>query len=1133
MDVDCLARLRELAESELTMKKQIADLERREETYMRTLQHADEMWSKMDGDAADTLNGLQEQLDTKTNANQQLAARICELEDELEKLRARMALCRSELSKYVSAGKIDTLIGREDDYAETTDKMVGAGPKVVGKGAGRDDDLAEVRDKDTWATVDVSDKEVSSHLADQKTVEMTKYLAMMGSMEELYYDDDYGVCGPAYACYEDWPGMYGECSTTDIASTPAISQKVSRRISQQETKLRGVIREVDIRDSSRFDEDSIEGESAAEIYEEVIEFKDSEDDTMIKTAVDKDDVLVPLSKLQSWVDTVDSIRLGISKGSASSVVKENVDTLAEEIAAYAGVKAKEVITEILPGLDESEVDEEEITEKVVEEFEADVEEEVETAPKVEDLEEEPIMTEVEPAVEPPVEVDVELAVEPPVEVDVELAVEPAVEADVELAVEPADEVAVEPPDEVAVELAVEPADEVAVEPADKVAVELAVEPADEVAIKPAVESAVELAVEPVSLVSDTVAPVEAVEEMKKPEEEMEKQKVEVEVKESPAESIEPAPEEVETELEKDIVADEETKTILPIQQLTEEEEVEEETPPIEVPAAEVTVEGEETKVDVEPSVDEDAIQEEVELESVEEIEVEKVLPIETEEIIADIGEEVLEELPEEPIPTELTEEKEEIEDTELAVLAEESTTEIEAVEDAEQPVEPGVPAEISETIQVKEEIPMEEVPLEEKIEEAAEGIPVADEELLKMEEMAEIKEEMPVLEEEEIKDTEDIVEEIRETVPSAAEVKPEIKKRPEVPIDSKIVAMPYLAVADIEEIKEEPIVAKALPCVCKQAAEPTPSPTLPPMQIVITHAETVQTVINTGTQTCTVRPTPKKASCQRSIETDTRDPDISARKMRWRMRPKNRCAVASSNVSLQTEKSLLVLRSTTQDPCSSGRRLLSNILQSLKPSQSIEEKEIRTINYGQKHQQKGKCNCCLCGKEKTSSPAPPSFAKLSKARYQKTDQITQKGKSNYGMPRSGITDKWQTSQLRAPCVPKSVKQFSDQGICTHATSSCKSKLRMSYKRTVRLEMKDQSCSAKLPKSKVPSTELKKDEKLECSSTEVKRIDDERRKKCSTPRHTFDSPSTCMCTKTEKTPSGNILKQQICACGDSD
>ncbi|XP_011865473.1 PREDICTED: titin-like [Vollenhovia emeryi] len=158
-DIECLEKLQRLAEEEVIAKREILELERREEAYMRTLQQTDELWSKMEGDTISAASGLQEQLDMKIAANQQLANRVCELEDALEKCRARLAACRAELEKFRSIEKVDATIGRDDDVAKVADKEVAVRAKVVHRPIGRADDVATVKDDQVLARVEVADGE--------------------------------------------------------------------------------------------------------------------------------------------------------------------------------------------------------------------------------------------------------------------------------------------------------------------------------------------------------------------------------------------------------------------------------------------------------------------------------------------------------------------------------------------------------------------------------------------------------------------------------------------------------------------------------------------------------------------------------------------------------------------------------------------------------------------------------------------------------------------------------------------------------------------------------------------------------------------------------------------------------------
>ncbi|XP_061935063.1 probable serine/threonine-protein kinase kinX [Apis cerana] len=158
-DIECLEKLQELAETELYMKRQIAELENREDAYMRTLQQADDMWCKLDSDVASTISSLQEQLEMKTAANQQMADRIVELEDVIEKLRSRLSTCRGELEKYLSVSKIEALVGKEDDFADVLDIDVAVKVDIKEKLIGVED-YAEIEEIEVLAKIDVEEKDI-------------------------------------------------------------------------------------------------------------------------------------------------------------------------------------------------------------------------------------------------------------------------------------------------------------------------------------------------------------------------------------------------------------------------------------------------------------------------------------------------------------------------------------------------------------------------------------------------------------------------------------------------------------------------------------------------------------------------------------------------------------------------------------------------------------------------------------------------------------------------------------------------------------------------------------------------------------------------------------------------------------
>ncbi|KAL2722420.1 titin-like [Vespula squamosa] len=1267
-DVECLARLRQLAENELTMKKQIAELERREETYMRTLQHADEMWLKMEGDAVDTLSALQEQLDEKIKTNQQLESRISELEDEVEKLRAKMALCKSELTKYVSVERIEAITGSEDDFAKTTDKMVGIKPKIADKAIEKEYDGL---DKEILMKVDVEDKEVSivkpedeeaiidaeepteliepedeeaiidaekpteliepedeeAIIDAEKPTELIKpedeeaiidaekpteliepedeeaiidaekptefikpedeeaiidaekpikpveqekvdaihqYLAMLGSLDELYADDDYGICSPEYECYEDWqePETDEEPSTVYADLPPEVFKKA--------------VPTDDIKKD--IDKDLREPE---EIEKKV-------ENPLLEAAIDEDSVNVPLDKLRSWFDTVDSIRSIISKCPSCSVVRVDADILIGEIGKYAGVDA-EMIAEITFKLT-IEVEEDKnvpLKETPIDKILPEIKEEVipaETIPEREvlpDMEKKPI-EEVEKEI-PPKKDEVELIVESPrlvpdeakvilenpreeITEDTEVPIkEPEIEYD-KLVPTKVDEIEEEikekedVKDEAKIILPIQnviddlkkediiPTDDIDKDTTEEIELEKVVLIEEKVDVED--EIIEKLLKEELTEDAKKVDVVVIEEEVLKPEvlptteveEEMIEPFLEVEVEEEF-----PVAEEIfvdaETLEEFPMVEDipETLKDEIPIEEAEEEIEVTEEIPvedkleEMEERVLEVVLEEPEIEEVIEIKLEVEELAE-VEPEEVEELaevepeEVEEVVEVEPEKEVVEVEpekevEEVVEVEPEEEVEIAQVE-PEEVE--EVVKVEPEEEVEVVKVEPEEVEVAKVEPEEVEVAKVEPEEVEVAKVEPEE-VEEVEEVKPeeIEKEEVLTMAEK--IEEVEPIEEMEKIEEIP--VELIEEVIEPCLLEEEEVKKKPKVPIDPRIVAAPYLAVADIEEIKKEPsevIVPKEIvPCVRKTSEKITRPPMLPPMKIIINKTEIVQTVIHKGTQTRTIQTTKIKTTDQKS--TKTSDPEISSRKMRWQKRPKHKFAFPCSHVSSQT--------STTYDSITNEKqRLLSNILKSLRIDLSTEEKEIRSINYNQKKfNEADKCNCCVCGKNNIS-PRPPDklcnrpLLKDLKTNVPKIDKNIQDERTLKSRTlKSNITEKLQTcTSCASPKVFKSIKKICDQEICICSTSSSRSK-----KRIYKSEKKDQSCLAKMPKSKIRKNNCERkegeekskdtmyqDKLIKCNLPKIKETKDQDELDCST---------DCICTKIEKTKSGRLLKQEICGC----
>ncbi|XP_078044195.1 uncharacterized protein LOC144473827 [Augochlora pura] len=436
-DIECLEKLQELAQAELNMKRQIADLERREEAYMRTLQQADELWCKAEEDAAIAL-------EEKATERQQMAGRIGELEDEVEKLRARLKTCRGELEKYVSIGKIEALIGRDDDFADVRDSEASAGVDVKDGVAGRDDDDADIKGtslKDaSMEVVPLEDALATGavvrpgELAETTVTEIRGYLDQIASLSELE--------GPGMLCGLDFDCNDAELTHTGLPEEERIALEENRVTARELLEMYGLLEiaeqlmpggEAELKMSRRvegyiedvtetvtlvedteetvqreivydeekepvlddevlqeseeivYDQEVSEGDI---VYEDALEEEDaiaeyaktSEEDQEPDTLKPAGDVLVPLEQLCSWQDHVHSIRSKIVDCPSCNAVDGEAEIVAEELAAYTGRTMKLEVAYRMPPDEEPEAMEYEGGALAVEEVAikyAEVEEEIE------------------------------------------------------------------------------------------------------------------------------------------------------------------------------------------------------------------------------------------------------------------------------------------------------------------------------------------------------------------------------------------------------------------------------------------------------------------------------------------------------------------------------------------------------------------------------------------------------------------------------------------------------------------------------------------------------------------------------------------------------------------------------------
>ncbi|XP_046750033.1 janus kinase and microtubule-interacting protein 3-like [Diprion similis] len=87
MRSEVIGRLEELVQVELLTRQRIVDLERREATYMKTLQKADEMWVEAERGYSNQLKELRAKLELELSEKQKLSQHAAELKDKLNEIR--------------------------------------------------------------------------------------------------------------------------------------------------------------------------------------------------------------------------------------------------------------------------------------------------------------------------------------------------------------------------------------------------------------------------------------------------------------------------------------------------------------------------------------------------------------------------------------------------------------------------------------------------------------------------------------------------------------------------------------------------------------------------------------------------------------------------------------------------------------------------------------------------------------------------------------------------------------------------------------------------------------------------------------------------------------------------------------
>ncbi|XP_011305342.1 uncharacterized protein [Fopius arisanus] len=115
-----LTKLEELVKAEAASKKQLEELEKRQEMYVKALEAASQIWNdeERQESIASREDGLKSQLQVKSLANQQLADRICQLEDQVESLKSKLISCNDELKTYTERKSAEAMMGTDLTYRD-------------------------------------------------------------------------------------------------------------------------------------------------------------------------------------------------------------------------------------------------------------------------------------------------------------------------------------------------------------------------------------------------------------------------------------------------------------------------------------------------------------------------------------------------------------------------------------------------------------------------------------------------------------------------------------------------------------------------------------------------------------------------------------------------------------------------------------------------------------------------------------------------------------------------------------------------------------------------------------------------------------------------------------------------------
>ncbi|KAK0167094.1 hypothetical protein PV327_004537 [Microctonus hyperodae] len=165
-DLAYITKLEELIATEKYRQCELEELEYRERIYINTLKAVEHLVPNKKTNLA--VDELRNQLEVKLVVNQQLANRICLLEDQEEILKGKLAACNNQLELLTGTSRSQTMDGTSGDKTNNKKKKKDKEDTVVPAkdttAAGSEHETVERKEQGIHATVRTDTKETHTHI---------------------------------------------------------------------------------------------------------------------------------------------------------------------------------------------------------------------------------------------------------------------------------------------------------------------------------------------------------------------------------------------------------------------------------------------------------------------------------------------------------------------------------------------------------------------------------------------------------------------------------------------------------------------------------------------------------------------------------------------------------------------------------------------------------------------------------------------------------------------------------------------------------------------------------------------------------------------------------------------------------